>query len=199
MTDIIIPLLFTVKFWLLLILSIPATVCSITIFVYFYRKKQGIHHHHHLILVLVTISFLQITTDILFSMLYYRHGTVISPTAGFCTWWNWWEYSLGTSLLYTMAWGSIERHFLIFGSAFLATRRRRIVFHFFPGLIAVAYPVIFYLAVIVFNSCANQWDYNMVLVSFQCVKYLYDAFFLISIGFMSGPVLYDRSTQRACL
>ncbi|UJR31094.1 hypothetical protein I4U23_018602 [Adineta vaga] len=163
-----ISLLYTVKFWFLLILSVPSVSCSISIIIYFCRQKRTISHHHHLTLVLVILSLLQITTDILFSILFYRQGRVIITSAAFCTWWNWWEYSLNGFLLFIMAWSSVQRHMFVFRNAFLAIRWQRIVFHFFPFVIACAYPFLFYLSVIILNKCENQWDFNVVLCSVPC-------------------------------
>lgn len=66
-----------------------------------------------------------------------------------------------------MAWGSIERHILIFHSLLMSTRRKRMIFHILPILIVCAYPLIFYFAVIIFNSCENHWDYSMVSFFFK--------------------------------
>jgi hypothetical protein len=160
-----------VKFWILLILSIPSIICSLIVFIYFYqRRHKNVSLHQHLTLILVVISFLQITTDIFFSMLYYRYGKVVPASDIFCTWWNWWEYSLSGNLLYTMAWGSIERHFLVFHNSLMNTKRKRLIFHFLPASIACVYPTLFYLAVIVFSSCANQWDYDTVRSHLKCFE-----------------------------
>lgn len=164
MSDNTIPLLFTIKFWLLLILFIPSVLCSIMIVVYFYRQKQAISPHYHLTLLLIVVSFLHITTDILFSILFYRYGQVIIPSVVFCTWWSWWEYSLSTALLFIMAWASVQRHFLIFRNGFLGMRRQRILYHFIPFSVCCTYPALFYFSVIVMSQCQNQWDFTKVML-----------------------------------
>ena len=150
------------KLWLLAVLSIPSTISSIFIFIYFYRQRKNLSIHHHITLILTTLSFLQVTTDLPFAMIYYIRGEVFSRTDGFCLWWNWWDYSTSSLLIFTMAWGCIERHFLIFYTSVLSTRRKRFFFHILPMVVACIYPLIFYLAVIVFNTCENQWDFQMV-------------------------------------
>lgn len=153
-----------IKFWFLLALSIPATLFCLLIFYYFYRQRKHLSIHHHTTLVLVFLSFLQITTDIPFVMIFYHKNEVAFPTNSFCLWWSWWDYTTSALMIFAMAWGCIERHFLIFYSGLVATPRRRFLFHILPMILACAYPVIFYLFAIVLNTCENQWDYETVRV-----------------------------------
>jgi cytochrome b len=151
-----------VKFWLLIILSIPSAICSLLIFAYFYRQRKQRSIHHHMTLLLVFLSFLQVTTDLPFVILYYQHGEVAVTTDSFCLWWNWWDYSTSGLLIFAMAWACVERHLLVFYNAMVSTRRKRILFHHIPIGIVCVYPLIFYLVVIVFNTCENQWDFQTV-------------------------------------
>ena len=82
------PRLFTIKFWLLLSLSIPSTICSIFIFVYFCQKRKKLSAHHRFAFLLVLISFLQITTDLPFVMIYYRRVGIAVSYNSFCLWWD---------------------------------------------------------------------------------------------------------------
>ena len=139
--------------------SIPLTICSIFIFIYFYQKRRKLTVHLPFNFLLVLISFLQIMRDLPFVMIYYRRGEVAVSANSF---WLWWKYSTSSLLIFTMAWGCIERHFLIFYTSVLSTRRKRFFFHVLPMVVACIYPLIFYFAVIVFNTCENQWDFQMV-------------------------------------
>jgi hypothetical protein len=162
----------SVKFWILLIFSIPSIICSILILIYFYQQRHHILLYHHLTLVLIIISFLQMTTNIPFVMSYYHSSTVILASNAFCIWWNWWEYSLNGILLFIMAWGSIERHLLIFHWTTMNTRRKRILFHLGSMLLAGLYPLIFYFIVLVLNPCKNQWNYDAVNSVFCLPKFI---------------------------
>ncbi|CAF2104627.1 unnamed protein product [Rotaria magnacalcarata] len=157
-----------VKFWMLLTLTIPSTICSILIFIYFYRQRRKISIYHHLTLVLIIGSFLQLTINFPFIMAYYHRGKVIPASSSFCLWWNWWEYSINGLLLFVMAWGSVERHILIFHRAALVTRRNQLLFHILPMAIACFYPGIFYFTVMILNTCTNQWNYDAIFCQIPC-------------------------------
>ncbi|CAF3378516.1 unnamed protein product [Rotaria socialis] len=156
------------KFWVLLTLTIPSTICSILIFIYFYQQQRKISIYHHLTLLLTIGSFLQLTINFPFIMAYYHRGTVIRASSSFCLWWNWWEYSINGLLLFVMAWGSIERHILVFNRAALATRRNKLLFHILPMVVVCFYPGIFYFAVMILNTCTNQWNYDAVFCQIPC-------------------------------
>lgn len=156
------PELFTIKFWLLLGLSIPSTICAIFIFVYFCQRRKKLSAHLRFTFLLVLISFLQITTDLPFVMIYYYQGEVAVSSNSFCLWWNWWDYSTSGLLIFAMAWGCIERYFLVFYNALLSNRRKRFIFHIVPLVGVGTYPLLFYLFVIIFNSCENSWQFDMV-------------------------------------
>lgn len=151
-----------VKFWLLFLFSIPSTICSLLIFLYFYKRRRRLSIQLHVILLLVLISFLQITTDNPFGIAYYYHECVPIRSNFFCLWWNWWDYSTCSMLIMNMAWGSVERHILVFHNTLMSTRRKRQIFHLLPTLFVSIYPLLFYFAIIFLNSCENQWDYTMV-------------------------------------
>lgn len=150
------------KFWILLLLTIPSIVCSISIFIYYCKKWQNISINNHLTLILIIISFLQMTINFPFIMDYYQRGTVFYKTNTFCLWWNWWEYGFNGSLLFIMAWGSIERHLLIFYRTLMNNKQKIIIFHYLPMTIFGLYPLIFYFVVMALNTCQNQWNYDIV-------------------------------------
>lgn len=156
------PWSFNLKFWLLLILSIPSAVFSLLVLIYFSRRPKSFSIHHHSTLILAILSFIQVTTDFPFVMMYYESIQVPYASNAFCLWWNWWDYSTSSALIFVMTWACIERHFLIFFNRFFSTSRKRLYFHLLPMFSLLAYPFVFYLFVIVFNSCENQWDYTMV-------------------------------------
>jgi hypothetical protein len=177
--------LFTVKFWLLLILSVPSTICSLLIFIYFYNERKNLSIHLHIVLLLILISFLQITTDNPFGIAYYHLGEVISASNIFCLWWNWWDYSTSGWLLIAMAWGSIERYILVFHDSFMLTKQKRMIFHLLPMIIVCVYPLVFYFVVIILNSCENNWNYEMVSL-ISCLKRI---FFRFILAFMYTTML----------
>jgi hypothetical protein len=129
---------------------------------HFYHEKRNLSIHHHLTILLTIISFVQVTTQIPVSMAYYRFGEVIPAISAFCTWWGWWDCSLNGASRFTMAWGSIERHLLVFNITLMNTKVKRFVFHIVPTLITSIYPLLFYFVAIVLNPCEKHWDYTLV-------------------------------------
>ena len=150
------------KFWIMLIMSSASIGCSICIFIYFYRQRKKLSIHHHLTLILVTLCCMDMLTDYPFAMIYYRYRRVIPTTSSFCLWWNWLVYSLSAAFVWSAAWGSIERHLLIFHNHLMSTKRKQFYFHILPVFIVILYPFIFYFVVIFYNPCENDWDYNYV-------------------------------------
>ncbi|CAF1434825.1 unnamed protein product [Adineta steineri] len=114
---------------ILLSISIP---CSICIFIYFYRQRKKTSNHQHLTLVLVILCFMDMIINFPFGMIYNRYRRVIPATSSFCLWWNWWVYSFITAFIWVTAWGSIDRHLLVFHNTLMSTQRRRFVFHTLP-------------------------------------------------------------------
>jgi hypothetical protein len=106
--------LVTTKFWFSLILAILSTICSVLIFIYFYRQQKKLTIHHHLTLILVVLSFVDRFTDVPFMLIYYHYGRVIPASDAFCLWWNWWSYSLLVSSLFAMAWVRLNVIYLFF-------------------------------------------------------------------------------------
>ncbi|CAF0803515.1 unnamed protein product [Adineta steineri] len=141
-----------------------------------WQRKWKLAAHLILIAIFFMITWYPLAInnmliDYPFVMIYYRYRRVIPATPSFCLWWNWWVYSLTAAFIWVAAWGSIDRHLLIFHNGVMATRRRRFVFHTLPMLIATIYPYIFYFIVIILNSCENYWDYNYVFCLQPCFGY----------------------------
>ena len=150
------------KFSLLSILFCLSTISSVIVLIYFYKQQRQLTIYHHFPLMVTILSFVQTVTDMPFLLIYYYRTLVPIQNDDFCLWWNWWDYSSNSVLIFFMAWGCLERHFLVFNATFVRTRLRRIFFHFLPMILTVCYPLLFYLFTIIFNSCENQWDYSAV-------------------------------------
>ncbi|CAF0923178.1 unnamed protein product [Adineta ricciae] len=188
--------LLQVKFWLLLTLAIPSTICSILVFIYFFRRWNRLTLDHHLTLILVTVCFIQLTTNFPFIIIYNHFNWVVPTTDSFCLWWNWWEYGLNGVLLFAMAWGSIERHLLVFHRGMMITRKQRILFHLLPISLACLYPLLLYFIVVILNPCQNYWHYNEVFCGIPC--YLIDYPILATYDFIADivfPVLVIASAN----
>lgn len=126
--------------------------------------------HNHGWIVLLIVNFFQLTTDIPMAMSYYRVGTVLPASKGYCVWWTWYEFSLLGIGLFMMAWISIERHLFIFHAhSLFHIRWRRWLFHVAPIVFSLLWPLIFYIiAVIVSPHCNTEWDFNLVMCGVPC-------------------------------
>lgn len=187
----------TGKFWILLILTVPAAIYSILSLTYMIYRRERISIHLHLNVVLITISFLQIMFDFPFALYFYFRGYVPFHVEAFCVWWNLLDYSIGGSLIYVMAWGSIERHFIVFHHSLFTNYRRQLIFHFIPMLSAALYPVFFYTYAIGLNSCENRWTYDLVsFFSYRIlyyIAYFYILFFSLPSYFAYNHVFFSIS------
>ena len=146
----------TLKFSLLLIVEISSMFCTVTILSYLIRNwhvmvKKALRNH--VILTLMIISFLNVTLDLPFTINSYRLGYDDPRTSSFCQWWYWIDYTLIIASLFLTASASVQRHVLIFNAHWLHSRRNRFFLHILPILISVAYPAMFYIAVIVLRTC----------------------------------------------
>jgi hypothetical protein len=87
-------------------------------------------------------------------------GVVRPTTPTFClVWWfiDWGFYFLLIALL---LFTSIERHILIFHSQMVATKRKRLLFHYLPLFFIVLFMITFYVVAIFAPICENTFDYT---------------------------------------
>lgn len=155
---------YNLRFWLLLIFTVPSLICSFFI-IHRYLSNQTMRHglHNHSILLIIMINALLIVTDVSWMLDNLRQlGHVWSPTSAFCL--IWWLiddvlYSLQTVIL---AWASIERHILIFHSKYVITRKQRLLYHYLPPIILAIYLFSFHTSVLIFPPCKNKFYYDAI-------------------------------------
>ncbi|UJR38794.1 hypothetical protein I4U23_031459 [Adineta vaga] len=154
----------------------PSLLCDIIVFIYLIRhwRKEIIKSpQNHVILCVLTISFIEKTTDAIFSLYFFRWNIVIQQTDTFCTCWTWLNYSLLTVNLILIAWCCIERHLFIFHSQMMKKKLCLILLHYIPLLICLCYTPIFYIINIFFPIfCINIWDYNYPYCGSPCYAFL---------------------------
>lgn len=78
-----------------------------------------------------------------------------------------------------VAWTSIERHLLIFNSQLLNKRWARIYLHYVPIAFIYGYTAIYYIYVVFFYPCKNNFDFSLTYCGNVCYMQL------------SNPVLYS--------
>ncbi|CAF0765959.1 unnamed protein product [Adineta steineri] len=165
-----------VKFIILISLQIPSIIISLLIFIFFITCHTRLNvYQNQAILFLLIVNFFLLSVDLPMPIHFYFLNYVTPATAGFCTWWTFFEYSLNLTSELLMAVISIQRHILIFQPSLLNTRFMRFLLYYFPLLLCLIYPIIFYMAVIIFYPCnGTQWDFKNNLCGYANCYLVYD-------------------------
>jgi hypothetical protein len=113
----------------------------------------------HGIFLLTIISLLYTILDLPFTISFYRLGHNSPKTPSFCLWWYWIDHSILTISLFLTATASVERHILIFRSAWLNIYHGRWILHYIPLIFCVVYPPIYYLILMYLHPWVNPWGF----------------------------------------
>ncbi|CAF0778918.1 unnamed protein product [Adineta ricciae] len=150
-------------------------------------------------------------TNYPFVLIYCKYKRILREAPSFCLWWNWWIFSTTTVYEWSAAWGSIERHLLIFHENLISTREKEFCYHTLPILTIIVYSVLFYFIVIVCSSCGNYPNHHDIFCLTPCflrngsIMALYDitmhAFIPVTIIIVTNAALVVRillQNQRQC-
>jgi hypothetical protein len=149
------------KFWLFLIFDMFAVPCTVFVLYHLLMKRSSRQalHNHALILILLLDLVCEVI-DIPLHLQFSFTGVVRPATPALCLiWWfiDWgFYYVIVVLLLFT----SIERHILIFHSQMVATKRKRLLFHYLPLFLTVLFMITFYGVAIFAPICENTFDYT---------------------------------------
>ncbi|CAF3645244.1 unnamed protein product [Rotaria sp. Silwood1] len=160
-----------IRLILLISCLIPSLICFLCVFFYLLktRKTAYKHLHNHVIIVLLLLNFILITTELPITLVYSYYGHVQPINAQFCSFWVAYCYGLYGDGFFLMAFGSIERYFLIFYERHI--QKWRYIIHYPPILICFIYPFIFYSVVINIYPCENVYDYDAYVCGGGCFQY----------------------------
>jgi hypothetical protein len=169
-------LLNKIKFILLITLQIPGIILTLLIFTFLITHRTMLKDvQNQPLIFLLIINFLSLTIDLPMPINFYRLGYVSPATAGYCTWWTFFEYSFNLASELLMGTISIQRHILIFHSNILQVRWKRYIYYYLPLLLSLIYPNIFYLFAIVIYPCdGTQWDFTSNGCGYNNCYILYD-------------------------
>jgi hypothetical protein len=173
-----IPLSRTIRFWILLLFDIPSTICAfLLIFYLIYDRPSRNALNNHVIIILLVLGLGTQLIDVPSYIAFIANsGFVKPPVPATClVWWfaSFGMYNGGTIL---MAWAAFERHILVFNSRLVSTKRGRILVHYLPIIILLAYIFIYYIYVLFFFHCENTYDYTLPICNaYPC--YQSDSFF----------------------
>lgn len=158
-----------IKFGLFLSLQIIALLAFLSTFLlYSHRRDLRKSLSFDVLFLLLFVSFLFVTFAMSLSQAYMFTSHVYPSTEVFCSFWNWFHYSLNIINLFLMAFASIERHLLIFRANIFRSQRGRVLFHYLPILFCLIYPPAFYMGAIFLCPCQNTYDYTQLLCTWPC-------------------------------
>jgi len=152
------------QFWCLIIVGVPSLICSLLIFYHYLSdrtRRRGMHNHTILLIILTNVIL--ILTDFSWMLDSLRRpGEILSATPSFCMIWWFLDFTLYNTQTIILAWASIQRHILIFHNHLLSTKKRKFYYHYLPPLILILYIISFFLGVIYFPPCTNEFDYTEI-------------------------------------
>ncbi|CAF0851763.1 unnamed protein product [Adineta ricciae] len=152
-----------IKFIIIVCLQVLAGILSFFVFIFFLTNPNHLRKlQNQALLVLLLINFVQLSVNMPM-VTHFLHSGYISPATGtYCKFWMYVESTLDASNAFTVAVMSIQRHTLIFHPSTFRLRTKRCAYYYFPLLLGIVYPMIFYLVTIIFYPCDDtQWDFTL--------------------------------------
>lgn len=145
---------FAVRFWMYLAFVIPSILCAMFCLyeLLFTRALRKALNNHVMIAIVFLVLMYNVTTIVWF-IDFYRTGRTMFFTPAFCLIWGYSDFAFFSSILFAVAWASIERHILIFYQNLFATRMKRVFFHYAPLCISTLYPFIYYMFIFFVHPC----------------------------------------------
>ncbi|UJR12164.1 hypothetical protein I4U23_016341 [Adineta vaga] len=123
---------------------------------------------NHSIMVLLACNFIVLTIDVSFVLDFLRSGSTTPSTDVTCLAWLFIDLCTYNASNLLMCWVAIERHLLTFHMHWLNTLNRRILLHYLPLASIVIYSVIYYIYVIFFYPCENNFNFNYAFCGYPC-------------------------------
>jgi hypothetical protein len=151
----------SLHFWVFLIFDLCAIVCTVFVLYHLLSKRKSrkaIRNHTPILLLLFDLVYELI--DIPLHLQFFRTGVVRPATRALCLIWWFIDSGLFSIIAVLIVFASFERHIFIFHSHMVATKRKRLLFHYFPLLIIVLFMLIFYSIAIFAPICDSTFDYT---------------------------------------
>lgn len=162
----------TIKFWSFLIVLIPSIICSIfTLYHFLFDRTLRNTLHNHVIIVVLIIGFLGQITMYPWMLYYYRVEGAWERSFEFCLIWAFIDWMFYVFQTIVFAWGVIERHILIFHDRWMATKNKRLCFHYLPLISLTFYCIFFHIVIDFFLSCTNTLRNDYMICAHFCIYY----------------------------
>ena len=153
-----------VQFWTYLIFEIPSLACTIFLLYHLLRRRQLRRAlHNHIIIILLALALgIQVFDNPLYidANRLGGHQNSFHMFPSICLMWWMFDYGFYGAITVFLAWGSIERHILVFHRQLIRTRRQKVFVHYLPLLFISIYLCGFYIGVIIFPPCENVFDFG---------------------------------------
>ncbi|CAF1144366.1 unnamed protein product [Adineta ricciae] len=166
------------------LLAIP---CYLFLFYHFWKTptiRKGIDMH--VFILIVILNFITLTGDLSVFLNYIRTNSVWLHTHSFCLYWMWIDNFCYTLGMWLTAWGSIERHILIFHRNLLNTFKQRLIVHYIPLTFCIAYCCVYSSYLVFGYPCENVFDYTSVLCGSTCA---YGDFYLAQYDTIANSIV----------
>ncbi|CAF1273736.1 unnamed protein product [Adineta ricciae] len=148
--------------WLLLVFIGFSVLCSVFLLIHFLAirsLRQAINNH--IVIVVLILSLIYTLFDAGSSITYYRLNRVVWPQSPvFCYIWLFIDIGIYNTITVLLAWGSFERHILVFHHQLTNTQWKKIFVHYVPLYFLLSYMTLFYVIVVFIYPCENYWDYS---------------------------------------
>ena len=144
------------RFWIFLTLLIPATIgCLWILYHLFISETLRKAPKNHVAILLLSFSLITQLT-VIPGMLYFYHvdGVWERPIL-LCQFWGFIDWTCYGIQVILVAYGSIERHILIFHNQWISTKTKLFIFHYLPLCFLIVYEILFYLFVFFFPPCGE--------------------------------------------
>jgi hypothetical protein len=153
-----------IQFWTILVFEIPSLACISYLLPNLLLKKhlRQALQNHVIIIVLFLCLLIELIDNPFFLDAYLQRGpSSFASSPAICLLWWFVDYGVYGAITVFMAWAAFERHLLIFyPHRCFNTRRKRIFFHYAPLTILSLYLCGFYLGILIFPPCENEFDYK---------------------------------------
>ena len=156
------------QFWILLIIEIPSLACTLFLLYHLLRDRRlrrALNNHVIIILLVLTLVIVLIDNPLYIDVnrLDGNHNS-FTMVPSICLLWWLLEYGFFGSITVFLAWGSFERHILVFHQRqLLRTARQRFVIHYLPLILLSVYLAGFYVGVLLFPPCENTFDFDLAI------------------------------------
>ena len=154
------------RFWLILVFEVPSLFCSLLLLAFLFTDRASRKSlQNHVIIALLVVGLFAQLIDVPFYLNFTRVNSITPPSSVTCVLWWFAATCISNLTNLLMAWASIERHILVFHDRWVASYRRRILFHYLPLILILVYATIYYVWLIFFPPCQHNYAYEFVVCS----------------------------------